>query len=222
MASTETRSATQPAPGKVLSPAKLAHVVLRTANFKPMVAFYKAFLGAHASYENDFLAFLTYDEEHHRIAIASVPPPPDAAAAPGAPGRAAGRTSGLEHIAFTFSTLGDLLQAYRQRRALGLLPLWSVNHGPTMSIYYQDPDGNQLETQVDAFASVEECNAAMRSDEFADNPFGVDFDPEELLAALEAGRDERELMRRPNIGPRTFESVPLLNPPAPDVGKLVF
>lgn len=215
MASAETTT-TEPLPGKVLSPAKLAHVVLRTANFKPMVAFYKTFLGAHANYENDFLAFLTYDEEHHRIAIAAVPPPPDAA--PAAPRRQG--PSGLEHIAFTFNSLGDLLLAYKQRKALGILPLWSVNHGPTMSIYYQDPDGNQLETQVDALPTVEECNAAMKSEDFAENPFGVDFDPEELIKALEEGKDEKELMRRPKIGPRAFDSIPLLNPPAPDVGKV--
>jgi catechol-2,3-dioxygenase len=58
---------------KVISPIKLAHVVLRTNNFKNMVDFYKTFLGGEASYENDILSFLTYDEEHHRIAIAAIP-----------------------------------------------------------------------------------------------------------------------------------------------------
>ncbi|KAF5852289.1 hypothetical protein GGP41_000967 [Bipolaris sorokiniana] len=58
---------------KVISPATLAHVVLRTANFKQMLDYYKTFLGAGASYENEMLSFLTYDEEHHRIAIMGVP-----------------------------------------------------------------------------------------------------------------------------------------------------
>ncbi len=58
---------------KVTPPKKLAHVVLRTPRYKEMVEFYKTFLGAEATYENDFLAFLTYDEEHHRIAIAAIP-----------------------------------------------------------------------------------------------------------------------------------------------------
>jgi hypothetical protein len=31
------------------------------------------FLGAEASYENEILSFLTYDEEHHRVAIVKVP-----------------------------------------------------------------------------------------------------------------------------------------------------
>jgi catechol-2,3-dioxygenase len=59
----------------VLSPTKLAHVVLKTSqsNFHAMCDFYKKFLGAHAVFENGFLCFLTYDDEHHRIAIAALP-----------------------------------------------------------------------------------------------------------------------------------------------------
>jgi hypothetical protein len=51
-------------------------------HFQPMAQYYKTLLGAHAPYENDFLSFLTYDKEHHRIAIIGVPqtdpkaPPP--------------------------------------------------------------------------------------------------------------------------------------------------
>lgn len=197
----------EPNSGKVLSPNKLAHVVLRTGNFKAMVAFYKAFLGAHASHETDALAFLTYDEEHHRIAIIHVPGTTPKVRS----------SAGLEHIAFTFSTLGDLLLSYRQRRALGIVPVWSVNHGPTTSLYYQDPDGNQIETQVDNFDSAGEASEFMVSEDFAENPFGVDVDPEDLIARLEKGESEEALKKRARAGPRDFASVPLLNPPAPDV-----
>lgn len=59
---------------KVISPVKLAHVVLRTSleAFPKMMAFYKTFLGGHAFYENSMLSF-TYDYEHHRIAVAALP-----------------------------------------------------------------------------------------------------------------------------------------------------
>lgn len=201
---------TQPPTGKVLAPKSLAHVVLRTSTFKPMVAFYKAFFGGWASYQNDHLAFLTYDDEHHRIAIANVP-----GTAP------KNRTcAGLEHIAFTYDSLDDLLLSYKQRKSIGILPIWCTNHGVTMSIYYQDPDGNQLETQVDVFDSVEGANAFMDSDEFAENPIGVDFDPEELIASLANGKDQKMLMKRGSIGPRAFESIPLMNPPAPDIREV--
>lgn len=172
-----------------------------------MVAFYKTFFGGWVSYQNEQLAFLTYDEEHHRVAIADVP-----GTAP------KNRTSaGLEHIAFTYDSLDDLLLAYRQRKSIGMLPIWCTNHGVTMSIYYQDPDGNQLETQVDAFDTVEGANKFMNSEDFAENPIGVDFDPEELIVRLKDGEDPKVLMKRARSGPRGFEGVPLMNPPAPDL-----
>lgn len=193
--------------GKVLSPAALAHVVLQTSQYEPMVAFYKTFLGAHATYENDTLAFLTYDDEHHRVAIAHMPP-----AKPRDP-----TSAGMAHMAFAFKTLKDLLLAYRQRKARGILPIWSINHGPTTSIYYQDPDGNQVETQVDNFESIDEANAFMNTPEFAENPIGVDFDPEDLIRRVEEGEDEAILKKRPRIGPRGVEGIPV--PPKPDVRK---
>lgn len=115
------------ASNKVLPPSKLAHIVLRTAKFKEQRNFYITFLGAQPSYENEFLSFLTYDNEHHRIALAAVPgtKPKDK------------HSSGLEHIAFTFDTIADLLTAYRQRKAVGILPYFCINHGPTSSIYYK-------------------------------------------------------------------------------------
>lgn len=189
----------------VKSPAGLAHVVLQTSQFKPIVAFYKAFLGAYASYENDVLCFITHDEEHHRVAICHVP-----GTTPKAP-----RSAGLAHMAFSFETLDDLLLAYQQRKARGIVPFWCVNHGPTTSIYYQDPDGNQVETQVDNFASAQEATAFMMSPEFAENPIGADFVPEELIEKLANGEDQRTLVKRAYVGPRGIESMPI--PPAPDV-----
>lgn len=109
----------------------------------------------------------------------------------------------LEHIAFAFHSLEDLAVAYRQRRARGITPIWSVNHGPTTSIYYKDPDGNKIETQVDNFDTVEEAGKFFLTEEFEQNPIGVDFDPEDLVRRLKSGEDRRAIMQRPEIGPRT-------------------
>lgn len=106
---------------RVIPPKALAHVVLRTGNFKSMVAFYKVFLGARVSLENDQLAFLTYDDEHHRIAICYIP----------GTSPKIRTSSGLEHIAFSFESLDDLLLAYEQRKARDIVPIWCINHGPT-------------------------------------------------------------------------------------------
>lgn len=112
------------------------------------------------------------------------------------------RTCGLEHIAFSFDSLSDLLLAYRQRKRKGIEPLWPVNHDPTTPIYYQDPDGNQIETQVDNYGNPEEATAFMKSDAFAKNLIGVDFDPEDFIERLKDGESEQTLMIRPETGPR--------------------
>ncbi|KAF4493698.1 glyoxalase Bleomycin resistance Dioxygenase [Fusarium agapanthi] len=178
--------------GNTLSPSMLAHVVLRTANLQPMVDYYCNFLGGSVTYGNDMISFITYDEEHHRIALIGIP-----STQPKNP-----TTCGLEHIAFTFNTLADLLLAYRHRKARGINPCWCINHGPTTSIYYKDPDGNMLETQVDNFPSTEEATAFMMSDKFSENPIGTDFDAEEMIAAIRRGEDEKTLKTRREIGPR--------------------
>jgi len=177
----------------VISPSKLAHVVLRTSNLQPVLDYYLAFLGAQIVHQNEMIAFLTYDDEHHRIALIRVPE--TASQSPPA-------SRGLEHIAFSFNSLSELLLAYRQRKQLGMLPIWSVNHGPTTSIYYQDPDGNRIETQVDNFSNPGEATAFMACEAFAENPLGTDFDPEEWIARLERGEAEQVLMKRVESGPR--------------------
>jgi catechol 2,3-dioxygenase-like lactoylglutathione lyase family enzyme len=179
---------------KVLSPSSLAHVVLRTADLKKMTDFYITFLGGSLTHGNDILSFITYDAEHHRIALIGIPD-----TAPKAP-----TTCGLEHIAFAFPTLADLLLSYRQRKAQGIVPVWCVNHGPTTSIYYKDPDGNMLETQVDNFDTVEAANTFMTGPYFTENPIGTDFDPEELITALRNGEPETRLKKRREIGPRAM------------------
>lgn len=185
------------APQKVISPSKVAHVTLRTCNYQAMTQYYKDFLGAEASYENDMLCLLRYDDEHHRIGIIAFPD-----TQPKVLG-----SSGLEHTAYTFDTIDDLLLSYQQRKALGFLPTWCVNHGPTTSIYYTDPDGNQIETQIDNFDTSEEASEFMASKEFAENPIGTDFDPEDLIRRLASGEDRASIKKRVEIGPRHLPKV---------------
>jgi len=179
----------------VLKPKSMAHIVFKTPNadtFKEMVAFYKTFLNATASYENELLSFLTYDEEHHRVAIGIFP-----GTTPRSP-----QAAGLAHVAFTFGSLQDLVLAYCQRKAHGILPFWCINHGPTMSMYYRDPDGNEIETQVDNFDTVEEADEFMKGENFAENPIGTEFEPEKLIQSLSRGEDEKRLKMRVEIGAR--------------------
>jgi catechol-2,3-dioxygenase len=170
-------------------PQKLAHVVRRTGRFEELVRWYCTVLGAEVVHSDGQLAFLTYDDEHHRIAIAGIPGLEEQ------PTMAAG----TDHIAFTYADLGDLLHTYRRLQAGGIEPFWCINHGPTISLYYKDPDGNRVELQVDTMPSAEAIDAWMRSGEFAANPIGVVFDPEDFVARYEAGEPFETLTARPPL-----------------------
>jgi len=68
-------------------------------------------------------------------------------------------------------------------------------------MYYVDPDGNQMEFQVDCFDSSEEANAFMEGPHFAANPIGVEYDPDDWLASLRAGIPASEFLVRRNDEP---------------------
>jgi catechol 2,3-dioxygenase-like lactoylglutathione lyase family enzyme len=53
-------------------PSKFAHIVYRTRRFEDMIAWYQKVFEAKVQYQNPALAFLTYDEEHHRFAFANL------------------------------------------------------------------------------------------------------------------------------------------------------
>ncbi|MEO0438544.1 MAG: VOC family protein, partial [Pseudomonadota bacterium] len=163
-------------------PSKLAHIVLRTSpgRWEKMLEFYQLLLGAKVVMEAPIIAFLTYDEEHHRIAIAKFPFM--------LPQLKLFR--GVDHVAFTFSSLTDLLATYERMKGGGFTPVWSVHHGGTVSIYYEDLDGNLVETQVDAFETMEATNEFIDSEDFQTNPIGVDFDPDDWIRRLKAGEPE--------------------------------
>ncbi|MGB9644751.1 MAG: hypothetical protein WA709_34630 [Stellaceae bacterium] len=53
-------------------------------------------------------------------------------------------------------------------------------------MYYRDPDNNQVELQIDNFATSAELDGYFHSRAFAENPVGVTYDPEELCRRYEA------------------------------------
>lgn len=50
--------------------------------------------------------------------------------------------------------------------------------------------------------SMDEANDFMMTPEFAENPIGVDFVPEDLIKRLESGESDESIKKRPKIGPR--------------------
>jgi catechol 2,3-dioxygenase-like lactoylglutathione lyase family enzyme len=172
-------------------PYKLAHAVMRTARFEETKAWYLTVLNAQMAFENEFVAFLTYDDEHHRIGIINVPD-----ATPLSPASA-----GVEHISFTYEQLGELLATYRRLKAIGIEPFWPIIHGPTVSFYYRDPAGVKVELQYDILRTPEEVNAFFAAGSYVENFMGVIVDPDDLVTRFEAGEAIETLTRRPPLPP---------------------
>lgn len=182
----------------VARPAFLAHVVLSTNDVSSMSQWYTNVLGAESTFaasglevadvrgkiQNVDVDFVTFDREHHRIAFANIggkpsDPPP-------------ART--LNHIAFTYAHIGELINTYLRLKSEDVLPIRTVHHGPTVSLYYLDPDGNRVELQVDAFSNPEELNGWFASGAFEENQIGNPFEFTTLIERYDAGDDEQYLI----------------------------
>jgi catechol 2,3-dioxygenase-like lactoylglutathione lyase family enzyme len=177
------------------TPPTFSHALFMTRRFEEMKAWYINVFGAEIVHGDPALAFLTYDDESHRFAIANLDVLKPDTPADSAPGEI-----GLNHIAYTYASAAHLLETYARLRDQGLTPYWPVHHGFTLSFYYQDPDGNRIELQVETCNSKDAFDY-MRSDAFANNPVGVEVDPEVLLARCHAGASEAELTARPEGKP---------------------
>lgn len=172
-------------------PHKFAHIVYRTRRFEEMLSWYQTVFDAKVQYQDPALAFLTYDDEHHRFAFANLD-----VLRPDGSGADKEGVVGVDHVAYTYATLEDLLENYAELKAKGIRPYWCVHHGITASMYYADPDGNQMEFQIEAFGSADEANDFMHGEGFTSNPIGVEYDPDEWLDQMRAGKPVSEFLTR--------------------------
>lgn len=172
-----------------LSPAKFAHAVCLTGKLKEMRDWYITVLNAKVAFENENLCFLRYDDEHHRIGLIrhdELLPMPQ------------GPSSVIDHISFTYRTLGELLGTYLRLKEKGIAPFWTINHGPTTSFYYKDPDGHKIELQVDNFTD-EECDAFFAAGNYEENPIGINIVPEEWIGRYAKGEAVASITQRPKL-----------------------
>jgi catechol 2,3-dioxygenase-like lactoylglutathione lyase family enzyme len=172
-------------------PAKLAHVVIRTSRFDESRRWYSTVLAAAPAYENEQLCFMTYDDEHHRVGIINMPQL----------GEISPALNGVEHFAFTFDGFGELLATYRRLKRAGIEPFWTINHGPTISFYYRDPDGNKIELQYDVLRTPAEVNAFFDSGAYEENFMGIIVDADQLAQDYEDGVPLEQLVARPPLPP---------------------
>lgn len=181
-----------------IRPPRFHHATFMTMDVDTMVAFYELVVGLQPVYYSQHAAWLTNDEANHRIALLRIPgvhPPIDKPF-----------SAGLHHTAFEYDSFDGWIDNYERLRDGGVTPTVCVDHGMTLSMYYQDPDGNGVEIQVDAFGDWSMSKEWMwASQEFADDQVGPQFDPDRMLAAYRAGATAREVHERARRGELTPE-----------------
>jgi catechol 2,3-dioxygenase len=184
----------------------LHHVNLKTARLAEMIEWYGKTLGMEAYHVSAVGAWLSNDEANHRLALLSFPSLVDD------PDRIV--HTGMHHFSFEFASYDELLARYTRLKASGIVPHMCLDHGMTTSMYYLDPDGNSVELQVDNFGDWERSTQFIRAaPEFAANPIGAFFDPDQLVAARAAGASAEDVHRRSYAGELPPASPPDLRLP---------
>jgi catechol 2,3-dioxygenase len=139
----------------VLHP-KFHHFNLKTTRLQEMIDFYRTLVGAEVIHQDQVGAWMSNDEANHRIAFLAFPnfiddPEKDA-------------RTGMHHSAFEYPTFDDLMSTYVRLRDEGITPAICLDHGMTFSYYYADPDGNNVELQVDNFGGWRKSTDSMLLD----------------------------------------------------------
>lgn len=168
---------------------QLAHYGLRTRDLAAAIDWYGKAFGARALFQSEMMAFMTFDEEHHRFVLWN----------DGETGARPAEAAGVDHVGYSCGGPGELAGEYERLKAMGIAPFMAVNHHFTSSLYYHDPDGNEVEITCDNFPTKAECAAWLGSAqaEAAMQPpfFGAEFDPEALVAMRRAGASAGEMAR---------------------------
>lgn len=181
---------------KMPSPREMHHVhVFSDENYNAMVEFYQMIFNGEITNVNDGkakLTFITYDDHDHRVVIIKRP----------GWGTKPEKPVGLSHIAFAYSSLGELIYIYKTLKAAGHPPPhWTVNHGNSTSFYYRDPDGNEVETMLDNFSSLDTQDYKRYyqfTDEFGEMSEG-NFDPDKMVELYESGVPDSILLDREKV-----------------------
>jgi catechol-2,3-dioxygenase len=183
---------------------KLHHYGLITADLDPMVEWYRKALGMTVNHRSKIpaiarmthqgppfsaMAFISNDEMDHRIVFFEIPK------ASTDPNRL--QHTGMQHVAFESATLDDLLGTYVRLKNSGIMLRWAADHGPGISLYYQDPDRNAVEMFCYNFGSPWTATEYLREGA-GGRPAQVD--PDKLVAARKAGASPWEIHERAQAG----------------------
>jgi len=175
------------------------HVNLKTTRLQEMIDWYGVVVGATVNLQSNYIAFISNDRTHHRIALLALPGLRDD------PEKFV--HTGIHHTAFEYDSFDGLMSSFARLKQTGIEPDHCLNHGVATSLYYSDPDQNLVELQVDNFGDWDASADWMRTSEaFRQNPRGAFFDPDHVLPPTRPVRRSSSCKETP-----TRENIPLRN-----------
>jgi len=173
-----------------LPPVRLSEIVLRTARYADMKAWYQAVLGVDPFLDNDRVCFRRLHTDYPYTQVLAIFHRPEVSDRPP-------EVNGLDHIQLRHGSLDELITRYERLRAVGIRPRRSMNHGPGTSFYYADPDGNTVELSGSNFDNEAEYLAYFDSEAYRTNIAGIVIDSDEYAARFRGGVPQAELVRIP-------------------------
>ena len=118
---------------------RLSHVGLYVREVPKMIDFYTKTLGFVVSdgAEDGRITFLSRNQsDHHQVVLVR--------------GRTTDpATAMVQQVSFNVGTLANVRRAYRKIRDAGCEGIRPICHGNAWSVYFQDPEGNQIEMFCD-------------------------------------------------------------------------
>ena len=178
---------------------KLQHLGLATGNLDAMVDWYGKVLGMTINRRlppagpqqpgpSFSAAFVSNDEVHHRMVFFERP---GLGIDPEKPGHV-----GVQHIAFEYETLDDLLSTYVRLKGLSILPMMAADFGMGTAFYYEDPDRNIVELNINNYGDERAATEHMRTAP----PTQSQVDPDKMITAREAGMSPWDVHERAAAG----------------------
>jgi len=114
---------------------RVGHVHLRVADLGRAISFYRDALGLALTADGRSVgldaAFLAAGDYHHHVGLNTFKP------------------SGLYHVAFNYPDRRELVTAVARLREHGYAVDHATDHGGTVAVYLDDPDGNGIELSYD-------------------------------------------------------------------------
>ncbi|WP_337180110.1 VOC family protein [Sphingopyxis granuli] len=165
----------------------LAHFGVRVADLAISREWYRQLTGGEIVHDNGVAVFFALDEDHHRFVLWS-----DSGAEPRAKA-----SLGVDHIAFRCADLAALAERCAGLDRSGIRPETAINQGFCCSLFYRDPDGNEVELTADNFEDAADCrtalSAALADGALASSCSGMPFDPLEFIELWQTGAPNAQL-----------------------------